>query len=370
MFVKQKALLFDDIEAYMIGLLRYGVLDVRPDELLASTDVDWEKMMDIVAAQGVLAWVWDGICKLPKVNQPPRIMSINWGLSAQEIWDRYEVHKKVLRQLINICTQNHVRLLLFKGIALSELFPKPESRPSGDIDIYLFEDYNKGDELFAHINVSKTNKRTGFDYYGVHIENHRIFLNTYYKKQVEAIKYLEGTLDSVIQTEDGYYIMSPMANIVYQVMHFIAHFDDASASLSLKFVVDFGVTLRHNYNKVSAEELGKVLGQLKIVNVFCLMLSMVEVVMGLKYNSYRFLSIPSEDVKSIFHLVMHRPKEFIPLADRKFSDRVLFYYSRYRQYNKLFKYLPFSRWSFIVKSIRELCSVSIHRIFVSHVRDN
>ena len=320
-------------------------------------------MMDIAATQGILAWVWDGICKLPKENQPPRIMSINWGLSAQEIWDRYEVHKKVLRQLINICTQNHMRLLLFKGIALSELFPKPESRPSGDIDIYLFDDYKRGDELFARINVTRTNKRTGFDYQGVHIENHRIFLNTYTKQQVDAIKYLESTLDVVVKTTEGYYIMSPIADIVYQVMHFIAHFDDASASLSLKFVVDFGVTLQHYYGRVSAEDLKKVLEQLKIVNVFCLMLSMVETVLGLDYESYRFSAVSPEDVNALYRLVMRRPKDFVPLIERNIWDRVQFYCTRYRQFDRLFKYLLISRFSFVIRSLKELISISIRRLF-------
>ena len=229
--MNQKVDFFNDIEIYMIGLLRYGVLDKRPEQLFPSSEVDWDKMMDIAATQGILAWVWDGICKLPKENQPSRLLSINWGLSAQEVWDRYNVHVNVLRQMIEICVQNNIRLLLFKGIALSELYPRPESRPSGDIDIYLFEDYERGDQLFAHSNVTKTNKRTGFDYKGVHIENHRIFLNTYTEIQKNAIAYLEESLKDVTLTKDGYYVMSPIASIVYQVMHFMAHLDDVDTSL-------------------------------------------------------------------------------------------------------------------------------------------
>ena len=361
--MKQKVDFFNDIETYMIGLLRYGVLDERPKQLLPSSEVDWDKMMNIAATQGILAWVWDGICKLPKENQPSRLLAINWGLSAQEIWDRYNLHVHVLNQMLDICTQNSIRLLLFKGVALSKLFPKPESRPAGDIDIYLFENYKKGDELFAHYNVTKTNKRTGFDYQGVHIENHRIFLNTYTKLQVNAIKYLESTLKDVLHTEYGYYIMSPIADIVYQVMHFVAHFDDASASLSLKFVVDFGVTLQNYYDKVPAEDLKKVLEKLKIVDVFCLMLSMVETVMSLKFEQYLFSNIPSEDEKSVFQLIMRRPKEFVPLMERNLWDRLKYYWIRYHQFNRLFKYLPISRYRFLLNSFEEVISITFRRLF-------
>lgn len=361
--MKVESFIFTEIETYMLGLLRYGILGERPSQLLPSTEVDWEKMLDVAATQGLLAWVWDGISKLPKENQPPRLSAINWGLSAQEIWDRYHVHERVLKQMLDVCARNNIRLLLFKGIALSKLFPKPESRPSGDIDIYLFDDYRKGDELFAHTNVTHTNKRTGFDYHGVHIENHRIFLNTYTQLQIDAIKYLEGTLCDVRQTEDGYYIMSPIADIVYQVMHFIAHFDDASASLSLKFLVDFGVTLQNYYDNVSAEALKLVLIKLKIVDVFCLMLSMVETVMSLKFELYRFSTIPSEDEKAIFQLIMRRPKEFVPLVERGLKDRISFYIARYKQFDRLFKYLPISRYGFLFKSFKEIVSISFRRLF-------
>ena len=77
--MKVESFIFTEIETYMLGLLRYGILGERPSQLLPSTEVDWEKMLDVAATQGLLAWVWDGISMLPKENQPPRLSSINWG---------------------------------------------------------------------------------------------------------------------------------------------------------------------------------------------------------------------------------------------------------------------------------------------------
>ncbi len=88
-------------------------------------EVDWDGLMDVSKSQGFIAWVWDGICRLPVEQQPPRQYRINWGMSAQEIWDRYEKQKKVLAEMVEICNHNNMRLLLMKGIGLSELYPKP-----------------------------------------------------------------------------------------------------------------------------------------------------------------------------------------------------------------------------------------------------
>lgn len=360
--MKQKVDFFNDIETYMIGLLRYGVLDERPEQLLPSSEVDWDKMMDIAASQGILAWVWDGICKLPKENQPSRLYSINWGLSAQEIWDRYAYQKKVLLEIIDICNQNHIRLLLFKGIALSELFPNPHSRPSGDIDFYLFEDYRKGNVLFAKDNISRSNKRTGFDYKGVHIENHRIFLNAYTKIHINAIKYLESSLDDVSLTKDGYYIMSPTACIVYQVMHFLAHLDDISNPLSLRFIVDFGVTMNQYQTQVSAESLKPILKQLKITDVFCLLLSVVETEFGLSFDNYNYMRIDKRDSQAIIDLIYSREGDCDMLNQKKFFDRAKVYCLQYKQHDRLYKYLPKSRVAYVRAYLHDLFSVSVRKM--------
>lgn len=94
----------------MFEFVRAAVLGRNP--MISPNEViDWDKLMDISTKQGLIAWVWDGICKLPQEQQPPRQQRINWGLSAQEIWQRYVQQKEVLAEIIGICNQNHIRLL-------------------------------------------------------------------------------------------------------------------------------------------------------------------------------------------------------------------------------------------------------------------
>lgn len=121
----------------MIELLRSALLDKEP-RLSANQKVDLDNLMDMSAAQGVLAWVWDGICKLPKEQRPPQLQSINWGLSAQEVWDKYALQSSVLEKMVSICKENDIRLLLLKGIGLSRLHPKPESHVFRVILIYIY----------------------------------------------------------------------------------------------------------------------------------------------------------------------------------------------------------------------------------------
>ena len=172
----------------MLEFLRSAVLDKKPD-ITDTSDINWDVLMDMSAEQGVLAWVWDGICKLPKELKPPRLQSINWGLSAQEVWDTYVKQMRVLEGMVSSCKENGIRLLLLKGIGLSRLYPKPESRPSSDIDIFLFEDYEKGNRLFTGHDIKRIDKHASFQIDGVLIENHYYFFepNTRQKRNLTLL---------------------------------------------------------------------------------------------------------------------------------------------------------------------------------------
>ena len=121
---------------------------------------------------------------------------------------------------------------------------------------------------------------------------------------------------------------------------------------------------------VNSNDLRMVLGRLKINNVFILMLYMVEEVMGLRFDNYKFGKIPQEDVVAIFHLIMERDKYFVPLIERDFRSRFIFYFTRYRQFSKLIKYLPISRLKFVSKSVKELLSITVRQLFHISEKDS
>lgn len=351
---------FSDTESVMLGYIQLAVLD-QDTIMLDKCIIDWDKLFTLSAEQGVLAWVWDGICKHPRKKELNRQQVIEWSLSAQEIWDKYAHFKQVLVKIIGICNQNNIRLLLFKGFAQSELYPKPESRPFGDIDFYLFDDYERGNSLFAHQNVTRTNKRTGFDYDGVHIENHRFFLNKFTKLHEKAIEYLESTLSEVTLTKDGYYVMTPTATIVYHVLHFMTHVEDYTTLASLRFVIDFGITLNHYQPQIEPNQLKSVLEELKIIDLFCLLTVMSEMVLGLTFSNYHFKPINVKDVQSVFKLILSRKQYFIPLKDRRYKDVFSFYLKRFKDYKNIIKYLPRSPMKFYMRNIKLMSAVLIRK---------
>lgn len=286
----------------MLELLRVAVLDKEPS-LPENQVIDWDGLMDIAAAQNVLAWVWDGICKLPQAQRPPRLQNINWGLSAQEVWDKYQLQSRVLEKMVATCTENGIRLLLLKGIGLSRLYPKPESRPSSDIDIYLFDDYEKGNQLFTGHYVDRIDKHATFLIDGVLIENHYYFFEPNTEQKKGIIQYLNSSLDDVRLTNYGYYVLPPMAECVFLTLHTLKHFTEETL-LPIRNIVDFAMYLHVYRSSLNPKSCFDLMSELGLEKGFEMLVCMSEVIMGLDYSDYNYHKLPANDVEAIKHLLV------------------------------------------------------------------
>lgn len=347
----------------MFELVRASVFNRTP---LTDTniEIDWDKLMDISIEQGVLPWVWDGICRLPVELQPNRTDKINWGLSAQEWISAYQHQKTVFAEVLNICKQKNIRVLLLKGFGLSEMYLNPQLRVSGDIDIFLFEDYQKGNELFSggkYIHGGG-DKHASFIYSGVTIENHHTLINTNTLQQKKVEAYLESALEESRLTKSGYYVLPPLPNLIFLIMHSLNHME-SHISVTIRNLMDIAFFLNSKRLYISVAECQEVVHRLKIAKSFELLLSMAEEVSDLSFKEYHDNNIPRGDVQ----------KAFMMLAEQDASieisfDLPLFTQIRQRKhyYDKMrwkYKYLPLSRIDVFSKIYKLPISHFVHKLF-------
>ncbi len=288
----------------MLELLRASVL-IREPVISKGTVIDWDVLMDMSAEQNVLAWVWDGICKLPKEIQPPRQQRINWGLSAQEVWNTYEHQRMVLKDIVKVCAHNNIRLLLLKGMGLSQMYPKPESRMSSDIDIFLFGDYEKGNKVLANNSFYVGGKHSVFNYSGVTIENHQNFFIHGTKLQKRVDNYLFLSTEESVLTEEGYYVLPVMAGLVHLLVHSLVHLNNPLERITIRNIVDFAYYIFKHKHQLDPEECGEVMRELGLEKSFDLLLQLSEWTLGLDYSSYRrVLTVQSEDIDNAITLII------------------------------------------------------------------
>ena len=141
---------------------------------------DWNSLVNLAARQGVLCVARDGLVQMPGIS---RELLIRWELSVQKLEARNKKQRAVIKELVALFRENGIEMLLLKGIGLSELYPDPNHRECGDIDIFLFGDYEKGNKVIEELGIEvekEGSKHSKFYFKGVPVENHKTFLNVEY----------------------------------------------------------------------------------------------------------------------------------------------------------------------------------------------
>ena len=191
----------------MLELTKAALHGTSPDATLFTDagETDWNELFEQSSAQGIMLLSLDGAMQLPKSLQPPLAVKLRWIAGAEAVKKRYRHQRETAELLANYFKENNIRMLLFKGIALSRLYPVPESREFGDIDIFLQGKSEEGNALLERI-AGKTHtfskKHVTFVYRGIMIENHHTFLNHAYYKSVHHSRELEKRLTSLLTDAD------------------------------------------------------------------------------------------------------------------------------------------------------------------------
>ncbi len=147
-------------------------------------------------------------------------------------------------------------MLLLKGYGCSICYPKPEHRPTGDLDIYLFGKMNDADILVENefsIKVHREyHKHSTFDYKGVEVENHAKFIDDISHKS--NIRF-EKILMSVLEQEeclksplDNVLLPPPTFNALFLLRYTGEHF--ASNEIMLRHILDVGLFFQHYHTDI------------------------------------------------------------------------------------------------------------------------
>ena len=339
-------------EVVMLKLVRLAVFEGDTFDL-KDAGINWDKLMDVAIEQGVLPWVWDGICRLPENQQPPRLDRINWGLSNQEWRDSYYLQRNILNQIITVCKRETIRVLVLKGVGLSELYPVPDSRVCSDIDIYLFGDYEKGNKLLAGgmFVFGDGDKHASFVYQGVNVENHLTLINTNTRQQRRVEHYLESTLINSELVSDGYYVLPPLANLVFLIMHALSHMESQIA-VTVKNLMDIAVFLDKNRTRIDVSECHIVVRRLGLSKSFELLLSLAEKVSNLTFQEYHVSRIPKQDVQRALHMVLDKNTSIDVSLSLPLLTQIKLRKAYYSKMRWKYKYLPLSRISIIMRVFR------------------
>lgn len=238
----------------------------------ASSSTNWNALEELATEQGLSAVLVDGIEQLPEGLRPPKLVLLQWIGEALNGYEyRYDQYCKTIAELAAFYNGHGFKMMLLKGYACSMDWPKPEHRPCGDIDIWLFGKQKEADEAIdAWFKFSGSKERvdkdhfrhTIFEWGDFTVENHYDFANVRSHKQNRELEKVFKELgeDDSYSTEllgEKVYLASPNLHALFLMYHMTTHF--AGLGLTLRQLLDWAFFVKAHGQEVDWEWLEQVL---------------------------------------------------------------------------------------------------------------
>ncbi len=253
----------DNYKAFL-ALVRLGIGHSASD----IPDVfEWPTVQTLAFQHGLSAVVLDGIDRLPDNKRPSKDIALQWiGEVMKEYEYRYESYKKAIAELAGFYNAHDHRMMVLKGYACSLDWPKPEHRPCGDIDIWVFGEQKFADALLIdkkNIEVDYSHHHhTVFYWKGFMVENHYDFLNVHHHKsnvELEAILKELGKDNSHYLVLNGEWLYIPSANLhaLFLLRHMMSNF--ASTGMLLRQLLDWAFLVEKHRAEIDWKWLDEIL---------------------------------------------------------------------------------------------------------------
>ena len=278
----------------LLSLLRYSIWQNRDEELIDFdlTTKEWQRLIENAASMGVLAIAFDALPKGKALPGLSKELMIRWGLSVLRFEDRNRRQREALRELISTFREHQIEVLLLKGLGLAENYPLPAHRECGDLDIYLFGDYEKGNQVIEALGIvvdRESSKHSSFFFKGIPVENHLSFLDVTF---TPTDKNLEAHLNRIFK-EQGYEtitidditvrIPSPDFTSLFLVRHNITHF--LATGLVLRHFCDMALFFSCNAGRINFESFRKIITEEQQINLFSSFTHLAHVYLGMPETS-------------------------------------------------------------------------------------
>ena len=125
---------------YLITLMRAYL---NGEETVPRSDIDYGELFALSAAHNLSAVIFCPIKNSADTSAVPKAIWDKFSDSFLDAVFRHEIQSTLTEKIGELFTANGIPHCFFKGVSLSKLYPVPETRVMGDIDVIIAPEYRQ-----------------------------------------------------------------------------------------------------------------------------------------------------------------------------------------------------------------------------------
>ena len=217
-------------------------------DLTTVTNEEWQLCYDNALRQQVLAMMFPVVSSLPKEQRPPFELWSRWMAYTQHTAARARHKQEVVKKIGKWLAEEGLTTTIIKGFSLASLYPQPDLRECGDIDIYSGEDYDKVNACFEKhgLNIWRADgHHVHINIDGISVEHHFALHNSRVRNGMEGPTEVLQRLaanDRRPTSLPGICFPNPTFTALFTAWHAHKHF--LSEKIELRHVIDWTLALR------------------------------------------------------------------------------------------------------------------------------
>lgn len=316
-----------------LSLLRLGVGNQASSYY---ENYDWDSIQALANQQGLAAVVIDGIEQLPESLRPPKEKLLGWiGEVLQGYEYRYVLYQKTIAGLAGWYNTHGYKMMVLKGYACGLNWFKPEHRPCGDIDIWLFGNQKEADETLSKetgIKVDNSHHHhTVFYWRDFMVENHYDFVNVHHDKSNASIEKVfkelgQDDTNSIDVLGEKVYIPSANLHALFLLRHSMIEF--VASGITIRQLIDWAFFVKNHGKDIDWKWLEETLGEYGMKQLYDIYNAICVEDLGFKSSIFPSVHFNPSVKEKVLEEILEpaipneKPKHLVP--------RVIWKYNRWR----------------------------------------
>ncbi len=326
--------------------------------------MDWRGLYQFSQEQAIVGIVLAGIDRVSKSQKVdiPQDLLFEWIGQANMIETQNKLVNQRVKELTEYLNQQGQKSCILKGQGNALMYPKPDMRTPGDIDVWI-KGTKKEVAAFVHQRFPEMNVQYHhmnypvFDDIEVEVHYYPSFCyNKWHNYRLQQCFRESSDTQFNNVNKEGYAVPTNAFNLVFHLSHMMRHF--FTQGIGLRHAIDYFYLLQQDISDKEKQEAVSVMKSCGMYKFFCAVLWIEKDILGLEKNTD--ITTTNEKAGKLVLHEMLKGGNFGHQYDQQNENIIVTYAKQmaYRmRYVSEFPSEPISRpfaliWDYIVKRVR------------------